>query len=300
MILTKFVNIKMNAKWISIYRNMGYQCNVGDIIEVNINDVPKKSHCIVDVKCDICGSIKKLKFQVYNKNTRDNRYYGCSIKCSNEKYISTSIKKYGVVNPMKNNDVVNNLKNSFLNKYGYTNPNKHMDVRKKISNTNLEKYGVENPFQSEEIKKSIKSKNMKKYGFFYASQLECIKNRIKNTKIKNGHQIPDELNSEFKKYRNKVNNITNIIKSIIIENWDGYDYYDGEYIRENFNLGSNDKNYPHFDHKISVYYGFINNISPEEIASIDNICITKGYINSRKCKLTEEEFVEKLRVNYAY
>ena len=52
---------------------------------------------------------------------------------------------------------------------------------------------------------------------------------------------------------------------------------------------------------ISIYrnMGYQCNVG-DIIEAIDNICITKGYINSRKCKLTEEEFVEKLRVNYAY
>ena len=37
--------------------------------------------------------------------------------------------------------------------------------------------------------------------------------------------------------------------------------------------------------KISVYYGFKNNISPEELCKLDNLCITKRGINSSKgCK----------------
>jgi hypothetical protein len=47
------------------------------------------------------------------------------------------------------------------------------------------------------------------------------------------------------------------IKKDLLENWDGYDYYDGEYIKDNFCLYSNDKNYPTMDHKISCYYGFL-------------------------------------------
>ncbi len=40
--------------------------------------------------------------------------------------------------------------------------------------------------------------------------------------------------------------------------------------------------YPSIDHKISLFYGFENNMNPEEIGSIDNLCITKRYINSIK------------------
>ncbi len=40
--------------------------------------------------------------------------------------------------------------------------------------------------------------------------------------------------------------------------------------------------YPTIDHKISVHYGFINNINPEEISSLENLCLTKRRINSKK------------------
>jgi len=68
----------------------------------------------------------------------------------------------------------------------------------------------------------------------------------------------------------------------LFENWDGYDYYDGEYIKNNFNLHGLDNNYPTIDHKISVSYGFKNNIEPEKIADISNLCITKKINNSKK------------------
>ena len=43
-----------------------------------------------------------------------------------------------------------------------------------------------------------------------------------------------------------------------------------------------DKSYPTIDHKISVFNGFINNISPEEISQLENLCITKRTNNSKK------------------
>lgn len=79
-------------------------------------------------------------------------------------------------------------------------------------------------------------------------------------------------------------------KKIILENWDGFDYYDGDYIKDNFNLNINDRLYPHFDHKISVAYGFKNNIDYEIIGSIENICITKQCLNGLKKEMNEDEF----------
>ena len=74
------------------------------------------------------------------------------------------------------------------------------------------------------------------------------------------------------------------------KNWNGNDYYSGEDILENFNLNSNDKNYPTIDHKNSVRYGFDNNISAEEISKIDNLCITTRSNNSSKGEKIESEF----------
>ncbi len=49
--------------------------------------------------------------------------------------------------------------------------------------------------------------------------------------------------------------------------WDGIDYYTKEDISNNFTLPHNDPGYPTIDHKESVYFGFTNNISPEEPSS---------------------------------
>ena len=77
---------------------------------------------------------------------------------------------------------------------------------------------------------------------------------------------------------------------ILYENWDGYDYYDGEYIKGNFSHSPLSSLYPTIDHKISTYFGFINNIEPEEISSLENLCITKKKINSQKRELTDYQF----------
>jgi len=85
--------------------------------------------------------------------------------------------------------------------------------------------------------------------------------------------------------------ITKNNKNKLFEIWDGIDYYDGEYIKDNINLHYNNKLYPTIDHKVSTINGFLNNISPEIIGSIENLCITKRSINSSKNYKTENEFM---------
>ena len=49
-------------------------------------------------------------------------------------------------------------------------------------------------------------------------------------------------------------------------------------------------NLPSIDHKISIYYGFVNKIDPSIIGDIKNLCITKRSINKKKGILSEDVF----------
>jgi len=132
---------------------------------------------------------------------------------------------------------------------------------------------------------------IEKYGVDNPSKFEGFKEKRKQTKIKNGFHYDD---SEWHKYKLKVQQLTKKEMKKLFEQWDGYDYYDGEYIKD---YDKNDfKNYRTIDHKISISYGYNNNISPEIIGNKDNLCITKSYLNSMKsAKTTEKEFIERIK-----
>jgi hypothetical protein len=123
-------------------------------------------------------------------------------------------------------------------------------------------------------------------------QSDIFTNKAKNTRIENGTQIPDELINEWDLYKRKVRNETNKHKKLLFNEWDGYDFYDNEYIKDNLeNFKPRNSNYPSIDHKISVSYGFLNNISEKTIGSIENLCITKTKINCSKRELNYNDFV---------
>lgn len=88
--------------------------------------------------------------------------------------------------------------------------------------------------------------------------------------------------TEYIKYRKEVIKLTNKVKKYLFEKWNGKDYIDGKNIKNNLKLESKDKYYPTIDHKVSVKYCYDNNISAEECASIDNLCITTRSNNSIK------------------
>jgi len=141
--------------------------------------------------------------------------------------------------------------------------------------------------------------NKKRYNYYSCKKCMNLKTRVTKerlygdplynnskkmilTKEKLGIYIPLNLISDFKRYRKIVNRYTFKSKKELYKIWDGYDYYDNEYIKEYLKLSSNDMTYPTVDHKISIHEGFLKNIPPFIIGDINNICITKRRINLLK------------------
>lgn len=82
-------------------------------------------------------------------------------------------------------------------------------------------------------------------------------------------------------------------KKYLFKNWNNKCYYTN--IELDKNQHYNNDNYPTIDHKISVYYGFMNKIDYKKIGGIDNLCVCSRYINMKKRILNEKEFKEKLK-----
>jgi hypothetical protein len=247
------------------------------------------------------------------------------IQKGGDKYKKTMIDKYGVdcyfkLDVIKNynkkwmssSEFVEKSKVSMLKKYGVDHYSKTKEFKKRIidnkyiilekmKKTFYDKYGVDfysktDEFKSilkskkEEIIKSIKETCLKRYGVDNVSKVVSVKNTSRITKLERGLIIPDELLNEWILYKKDVKNITRSFKKELFEKWNGCDYYDNEFIMGNFSYSHTHRFYPTIDHKISVYYGFVNNIPPEEISDISNLCITKRFINSKKRDLIESEF----------
>lgn len=177
---------------------------------------------------------------------------------------------------------------------------KHLIVEK-IKKTFVEKYGVQHYTQTDdwkskylsnilEIEKKRKETCIEKYGVENVTQIKQVYDKIIKTKIENNQIIPESLLSDWDVYRKKVRKITNSNKKSLFENWDGIDYYDNENIKSYFSYSHTHRFYPTIDHKISVFYGFRNNIDPAIVGDIENLRITKRYLNCIKNKMIEEEF----------
>lgn len=206
MLLDEKILIKVSRKNIAHLHSKGYECNLGDNIEIKTCDINFGSHIVINVKCDVCGNEKKLLFQKYIKNIKNDNFYACSSKCAQEKVKKTnfnkfgkeyytqtdsyknqvketSIEKYGVEHFTQNEKIIDKIKKTNIEKYGVDNPFKSEEIKEKIKNSNIEKYGVDNPFKSEEIKEKMRKIFIEKYGVDWSSKSQIVKEKMKSTNI---------------------------------------------------------------------------------------------------------------------
>ena len=149
-----------------------------------------------------------------------------------------------------------------------------LQYRKYLKNYN--RYGYYSCKGCKNLKTNITKED--RYGDkFYNNSQKMIE-----TKEKLGIYVPLGSVNDFKKYRKIVNRFTYKSKKVLLKNWEGFDYYDQEFIKGNLQLESKCEEYPTIDHKISIHEGFIKNIPPYIIGNIDNICVTKRCINLKK------------------
>lgn len=269
MINTERVEQTITGNNMKHYLNLGYQIKFGDIIQIPIEHLPKHSRCKIDAACDRCNKKLKMSYATYNKYHAKQGFYSC-IKCKTEKTIKTNKEKYNVEHVSQ------------------------LDINKlKLKQTNIERYGVSSVLQHKPFLDKMKKTNLKKYGFEYTSQVDLFQEKIRNSllggKTKKNSESIEDIRASFKFYRTLVSRFTRKNKKELFNTWDGLDFYDSEPIKDNFSLHYTDRLYPTIDHKISVFYGFHNNIPAKDIGDISNLCITKRGNNSKKngrCDLT--------------
>ncbi len=96
MILNKKINIKIrNNKIRQYYNKIGYDTSQNDIL-IDIEHLIPSSHYKINVKCDICGTEKTLKYYNYIKNISKHNIYTCNNICAQIKNKITSLEKFGV------------------------------------------------------------------------------------------------------------------------------------------------------------------------------------------------------------
>jgi len=302
MILDDYIKVKIGGRNIKHFRKKYDNIRMYDEITIPVKDLTKNSNIKINCKCGYCGIIRNISYQKYNDSNNLYGKYSCQ-SCSHSKRKLTNNKKYGVDNYITTDSFKIKSKITIKEKYGNDIINVFQShiIKEKIKNTIKEKYDTEHISQSSYFKEKVEKTCLDRYGTIFYYQSKDFKIKSDNTKmilynnvnysnvdkqietrIKNGNMIPKNKLSDWNAYKRIVRKLTNRKRKIVFQKWNGYDYYDGEYIVENLKMNYHDLNYPTIDHMISIKYGFDNNIIPNVITDLGNMVITKRIINSKK------------------
>ena len=210
MIVSKYITIQINNYNRKKIENLfGYVLdnNLNTNIKIPTESLPDGSGYKVEVICDFCGEKYENEWRKYLKIHKNNEKHCCgSKKCITEKRKESSLKNWGVDNPMKSNEVRSNLektilekwgvthysktdefknkmKETALNKWGVTHYSKTEEYKDKYKETALNKWGVDNPFKSEKIKDKIKEVNLEKWGVDNYSKTDNFSIKTKSTSL---------------------------------------------------------------------------------------------------------------------
>jgi len=193
------------------YNSIGYECKIHDKIKVKIEHIFKTVRGKVDVKCDYCDKIQKIKYSKFLRSTKHNTCkYACCNSCGGLKSKEFLNQNFNVINvsqleSVKNKKIiksqqaygVNNVSQSKIiqNKVKRTKKKRYDDENyvniKKIKETKLKRYGDQNygAFGSIYYNKKIKEK----YGDINPSNTPEARQKSKNTSIKNyGVEYPSQ------------------------------------------------------------------------------------------------------------
>lgn len=194
MILSEFVEVRVNSNNVKYYESLGYEIptkkaakstcqhtgkdwayDFSKMIIVKVKDLPKGSPAKVNVLCDMCKKNKMfVAYETYNRVVKKTGNYVCQ-ECSQEKMENTMKKRYGVKRALQSEVFLNAFKNTCIDKYGedygrqftnkafetfrdrtgYDYPSQSPDVRELITQSYIDHYGVNNPNNSPEIRERI-------------------------------------------------------------------------------------------------------------------------------------------------
>jgi hypothetical protein len=236
MILNNFIEIKITKKNIDHFINFYKNIKLKDIIKVKPEQLQNNSNSRIDVKCEICGIERNIKYQAYYKNINsceDYPIYTCD-KCSHVKIKSYNRKKWGVDYFSQTSDYTDKFKKTMKEKWGVEYAQQSDIIREKTKKTNLEKFGVENPFFDNDM---IRSKFKEKWGVDHPSKLKEINDKIKSTKEKNNTSLSSpEVRKKIKETNNlrygANTNQSNILRNNNITNDSNHIKYINEGVSE--------------------------------------------------------------------
>jgi hypothetical protein len=232
----------------------------------------------------------------------------CGKETKNLKYCNKSCqmkKRNRDNNPMANKDNIEKMRKKVI---GMIKKPRSVESNKKISQSLTGRKLPEEVKQKISLTLKESKKNWKpnididqlthivknSYSFYEVSKkLHINKTTIKQwiVKLKIDYSHFKFLNksddkSDFQKYKRNVWLLTNRVRKKLFDMWDGKCYYTCVILNK-----KDTKLIPTIDHKISCRFGYDNNINPEIIADISNLCICARWYNSFKHTRTLKDHI---------
>jgi len=261
MILSKFVRVTINPSNFKHYTDLGYKdLNVGKIITVLVEHLPKGSSIKIKVKCDLksCQKERFLSNVNYIKNYENHNTYTCSPKCSSVKTKKTWKNK----SEEEIEEITTRIKQTTLEKHGnetYRNIEKSKQTKlknhgdenfnnpEKNKETMLKNWGVEYPLQSEEVKIKSKETNLERWGVEWTTQSDNMKEKSKETKLErhgdeNYNNVEKRIETWDNKTEKEIQEITDKNKATKLKNHGDENYNNREQFLESMEGRWEDRN----------------------------------------------------------
>ena len=192
MILDKQVKINISTKTFQYYSDLGYKCQLREPIDIKIEHLQKGTRIKINVRCDVCGLEKELRYTKYIQNTKNfTKLYCCCLKCASNKKKETMLRNYGVEHALQNKNLLEKSKQTCKKNYGVEHPLQKEDLLKKSQNTCLENYGFKNPSQNKNIQQKKIDKSIINWQTSFPMQnIKLQEKAIKTSLINNGVKYP--------------------------------------------------------------------------------------------------------------
>ena len=184
MLIQEKIKIRVHPQNIKHYKNLLYNCSIGDEIEIFIHDLPRKAKVKIFVQCDYCKNIFERSYGNHCMQIqKDIICKDSCVKCAGKKRAESNLLVYGVDNTTKLECTKSNMKRTLVERYGVEHQMKLQKTKDKIKETCLKKYGVSSPTKLQLTKDKIKKTNQLRYGFNSYTQTEEYRQRIKKTNL---------------------------------------------------------------------------------------------------------------------
>lgn len=121
--------------------------------------------------------------------------YGDEFYTNREKINKTNLKKYGNINPLMNEEVLEKRNNTMIEKYGVLYTMQNNKLKKKVQNTNIERYGKPNSYNPEKAKIT----KLEKYGDENYNNRELAEKTCIERYKRSSYTQTKEFNSKIRK-----------------------------------------------------------------------------------------------------